>query len=102
MSKFLKIWCITLQKVADDGEKASAFQGLCALIKTNPAGAVEDLNYVCDAIVSWFQPNLPDELREDFRAILAEYKRQLGPAWNAIFSKFPEYLKKLLREKYHV
>jgi len=102
MPHFMKLWCITLTKVADDSEKESAFRGLCELIKTNPVAAADALYEICDAIASWFFPNLSNDLKENFRAILQEYKRQLGPNWNAITSKFPEYLKKSLREKYNV
>lgn len=39
-------------KMPDDEEKDSAFRNMCKIIKVNPAGAVPDFAYFCDAAAS--------------------------------------------------
>jgi hypothetical protein len=41
LENFVHPWLVSLTPVRDNDEKASAFSGLCEIIKANPQGAVK-------------------------------------------------------------
>ena len=53
MDMFLQQWSTTLAGIRDNGEKESAFLGVCKMIELHPQGVVKHLVYFCHVIVSW-------------------------------------------------
>ncbi|KAL6045658.1 Transportin-1 [Balamuthia mandrillaris] len=101
LEEFIKSWCLSLRSVRDDNEKASAFEGLCLMIKTNPLGAVKHFAYVCDAIASWSRPK--PALRELFHQILHGFRASVGDEeWNRIQEPWPAALREVLHERYGI
>lgn len=41
LEMFIQPWLLALSPIRDNNEKASAFSGLCEMIKVNPQGAVK-------------------------------------------------------------
>ncbi|KAG0489721.1 hypothetical protein HPP92_006584 [Vanilla planifolia] len=101
MEHFLQYWCAALCMIRDDFEKEDAFRGLCAMVRTNPSGAVSSLPYVCRAIASWHEIRSKD-LHNEISQVLNGYKQMLGSgAWEQLHSKLePHVVQKL--SKYQV
>ncbi|KAF2297988.1 hypothetical protein GH714_006855 [Hevea brasiliensis] len=53
MEHFMQPWCAALSMIRDDVEKEDAFRGLFAIVRLNPSGALNSLEYICRAIASW-------------------------------------------------
>jgi len=98
LSEFIQQWCLSLRNIRDDIEKASAFSGLCNMIKYNPTGVVNSFPYLCDAIASWQNPK--SDLREMFFQIQHGFKNSLGTEWDSYFNSFPSSLRNALQERY--
>ena len=64
--------CSSLRNIRDNEEKDSAFRGICAMIRVNPGGVVQDFIFFCDAVASWTNP-VPD-LKHMFHEV---YKLEL-------------------------
>ena len=60
-------WCSSLRNIRDDIEKDHAFRGMCAMIKLNPRGVLNDFHSLCDAIASWENPQ--QDLNEQFAQV---------------------------------
>lgn len=81
MEHFMQSWCSALCMIRDDFEKEDAFRGLCAMVRTNPNGAVNSLAYMCRAIASWHEIRSKDLINE-VSQVLNGYKQMLGiGAW---------------------
>lgn len=99
MEDFLQPWCLILRALRDDTEKASAFHGLCSMIKHNPQGVTRHFVYVCDAIASWGQPE--STLASNFHQILHTFKNSVdAKSWVDYFNTFPQELRTILQTKY--
>jgi transportin-1 len=99
LPQFLGRWLPILANVASDTEKESAFRGLCAAINAAPLVFLPEFYHLCVAIVSWSRPK--DDMKNMFHQILHAYKQKLGPEhWGPSYSKFPEDLRKVLKERY--
>ncbi|ONK73217.1 uncharacterized protein A4U43_C04F28570 [Asparagus officinalis] len=86
MEHFIQSWCSALCMIRDDFEKEDAFRGLCAMVRTNPSGAVNSLTYMCKAIASWNDIRSED-LQIEVRQVLNGYKQMLGDgAWGQFIS----------------
>ncbi|KAK8622254.1 hypothetical protein V6N13_117177 [Hibiscus sabdariffa] len=76
MEHFMQSWCIALSMIRDDIEKEDAFRGLCAMVRTNPAGALSSLVFVCKAIASWHEIR-GEEVHSEVCQVLHGYKQML-------------------------
>ncbi|XP_028113611.1 transportin-1-like isoform X2 [Camellia sinensis] len=76
MEHFMQAWCIALSMIRDDIEKEEAFRGLCAMVRTNPSGALSSLVFMCKAIASWHEIRSED-LHNEVCQVLHGYKQML-------------------------
>ncbi|ORZ08387.1 armadillo-type protein [Absidia repens] len=76
LKSFIQPWLLALTPVKDNEEKASAFSGLCEMIKVNPEGAAEAFPLLGAAIANYHI--VPDSLKESFGNILSGYKNMFG------------------------
>eukprot|EP01121_Diplochlamys_sp_Union-15-3_P022682 TRINITY_DN9733_c0_g1_i3.p1 TRINITY_DN9733_c0_g1~~TRINITY_DN9733_c0_g1_i3.p1 ORF type:complete len:217 (-),score=29.38 TRINITY_DN9733_c0_g1_i3:68-718(-) len=103
LNHFTQSMCLALRGIPDDKEKEDAFRGLCAMIKINPNGILNDFFFVLDAFASWYKDNLSSELQQLFSQILREYKTRLGSeTWTGYFVQLPEESKQSLHEAFGV
>jgi len=101
LQQFLRPWCLSLRNIRDNEEKESAFRGLCLMVNCNPAGAVHDFIFLCDAIASWDAPKA--ELKEMFYQILHGFRQQVGDShWNMFIAQFPQALRDRLQAQYQI
>ncbi|CAB1342426.1 unnamed protein product, partial [Coregonus sp. 'balchen'] len=99
LQQFIRPWCTSLRNIRDNGEKDSAFRGICMMIGVNPAGVVQDFIFFCDAVASWVSPK--DDLRDMFYKILHGFKDQVGEEnWQQFSEQFPPLLKERLSACY--
>ncbi|KAM1243604.1 hypothetical protein ACFX11_035368 [Malus domestica] len=103
MEHFMQRWCIALSMIRDDVEKEDAFRGLCALVRTNPSGALNSLIYLCNAIASWHEIR-SEELHNEVHQVLHGYKQMLanGGAWDQCMSALVPPVKEKLSKIYQV
>ncbi|XP_071921159.1 transportin-1-like [Coffea arabica] len=96
MGHFMQHWCIALSVIRDDVEKEDAFHGLCAMVKTNPSGALSSLVYICQAIASWHEIRSED-LHNEVCQVLQGYKQMLNNgAWEQCMSNLEPHVKEKL------
>eukprot|EP01103_Thecamoeba_quadrilineata_P003547 TRINITY_DN1330_c0_g1_i2.p1 TRINITY_DN1330_c0_g1~~TRINITY_DN1330_c0_g1_i2.p1 ORF type:complete len:642 (+),score=180.61 TRINITY_DN1330_c0_g1_i2:981-2906(+) len=103
LESFLAEWCLALKALPENLEKASAFRGLCAVVRINPQAGGNRFIYFCYAIASWQQPH--SDLQQMFFSILQGFKNSMSlDTWNQFFlsPQFPEDLRVSLQKKYHV
>ncbi|KAI9127995.1 hypothetical protein K1719_000988 [Acacia pycnantha] len=101
MEHFMQSWCKALSMIRDDIEKEDAFRGLCAMVRTNPSGALSSFDYMCKAIASWHEIQSED-LHIEVGQILQGYKQMLGnEAWDQCMSALEPTVKEAL-SKYQV
>ncbi|XP_077241420.1 transportin-1-like [Tasmannia lanceolata] len=101
MEHFMQSWCTALCMIRDDIEKEDAFRGLCAMVRTNPSGALSSLVYLCKAIASWHEIRSED-LHYDVCEVLNGYKQMLrNGAWEQCMSALEPTVKDKL-SKYQV
>jgi len=100
LGDFVSPMCVTLRRIRDGAEKEDACRGLCIMIKLNPGAAVPAFLYFTDCIASWYQPS-PD-LHSEFEVILTGYKNSMGSEWSQYFESFPEPLRRILIDRYHL
>ncbi|XP_011046641.1 PREDICTED: transportin-1-like [Populus euphratica] len=98
MEHFMQSWCIALSMIHDDIEKEDAFRGLCAMVRTNPSGALSSLVFMCKAIASWHEIRSA-ELHNEVCQVLHGYKQMLrNGAWDQYMSALePPVKEKLLK-----
>eukprot|EP01100_Stratorugosa_tubuloviscum_P007216 TRINITY_DN301_c0_g1_i1.p1 TRINITY_DN301_c0_g1~~TRINITY_DN301_c0_g1_i1.p1 ORF type:complete len:908 (+),score=360.99 TRINITY_DN301_c0_g1_i1:66-2726(+) len=100
---FIENWCKILRTLNDNEEKASAFQGLCAVIHRNPTAALDKLIFIFVAIASWNQ--ISPELNELFKSILFFFKSNISnDQWQQFYysNQFPESVRHLLTQRYNL
>ncbi|KAI9498718.1 armadillo-type protein [Zychaea mexicana] len=98
---FIKPWLITLAPIRPNEEKASAFSGLCEMIKAHPQGAVKEFLLFCEAVAGY--ADAPTSLHEAFRNILAGYKNMFGEAqWHQALETMPAEARGPLHERYGI
>ncbi|KAL3539108.1 hypothetical protein ACH5RR_002474 [Cinchona calisaya] len=96
MEHFMQHWCIALSMIRDDVEKEDAFRGLCAMVRTNPSGALSSLVYMCQAIASWHEIRSED-LHNEVCQVLQGYKQMLNSgAWEQCMSALEPPVKEKL------
>ncbi|KAI8339859.1 armadillo-type protein [Chlamydoabsidia padenii] len=101
LENFIHPWLIALSPVRDNEEKASAFTGLCEMIKVNPPGALKAFPYLCTAIANYH--NVPPLLKNAFGNILSGYKHMFGDQqWQQGLSSLPPEVKSVLQERYGI
>jgi hypothetical protein len=100
LEEFILPWCTSLRCVRDDGEKESAFKGLCTIIGANPQAAINHLGPIVDAIASWDQPK--PELAQAFAHILQSFKAAVPETWQSFYDSWPSGLKQFLHNRYHI
>ncbi|XP_072991613.1 transportin-1 isoform X1 [Typha latifolia] len=95
---FMQPWCTALCMIRDDYEKEDAFRGLCAVVRTNPPGAVNSLAFICKAAASWNEIRSED-LHNEVCQVLNGYKQMLGTgAWEQCMSTLePSVVQRLSR-----
>ncbi|KAI8892333.1 armadillo-type protein [Globomyces pollinis-pini] len=99
LGQFAAKWCDTLSKVHDNGEKLSAFEGFCVLIKQNPEPLIPALENFCEATLKWNINNQP-QLRELFLSIFMMYRNAMGDHWQNTIATFSPFVQSRLREVY--
>lgn len=62
MLQFVRPWCTALRNIRDNDEKDSAFRGMCQMISVNPGGVLPDFIFFCDAVASWVNPQVSNEM----------------------------------------
>ncbi|KAL8139924.1 hypothetical protein V2J09_005945 [Rumex salicifolius] len=86
MEHFMQPWCNALSMIRDDVEKEDAFHGLCAMVRTNPSGALSSFTFMCKAIASWHEMRSED-LHNEVCQVLQGYKQMLrNGAWEQCMS----------------
>ncbi|OMO87359.1 CLIP-associated protein [Corchorus capsularis] len=81
LEHFIQEWCTALSTIRDDIEKEDAFRGLCAIVRTNPSGALNSLGHICSAIASWHVIR-SEELHNEISQVLLGYKQVAkGEKW---------------------
>ncbi|CAO3597936.1 unnamed protein product [Absidia cylindrospora] len=101
LEKFVQHWLDSLSPVKDNEEKASAFSGLCEMIKVNPQGALQSFPSLCTAIANY--QSVPPPLKESFYLILTGYKQMLGVLqWEQGLSSVPPEIKSALYASYNI
>ncbi|KAI8092910.1 armadillo-type protein [Halteromyces radiatus] len=101
LENFVHPWLVSLSPVRDNEEKASAFSGLCEMIKTNPEGALKVFPLLCTAIANYHI--VPQPLQEAFGNILSGYKNMFGEQqWQQGVASLPQETKTTLQERYHI
>lgn len=101
MEHFMQSWCIALSTIRDDIEKEDAFRGLCAMVRSNPSGALSSLVFMCKAIASWHEIR-SEELHNEVCQVLHGYKLMLrNGAWDQYMSALEPPVKEKL-SKYQV
>ncbi|KAJ4459324.1 putative Importin subunit beta-2 [Paratrimastix pyriformis] len=88
LTRFSRHWIGQLATLHDDPEKADAFRGLCALIRTHPAAIFPEVPFILAAISTWAAP--PEDLRADLNTILGGIKTQLGAQWPQFYGSLPQ------------
>ncbi|XP_077248702.1 transportin-1-like [Tasmannia lanceolata] len=102
MEHFMQSWCTALCMIRDDVEKEDAFRGLCAMVRTNPSGALSSLVYLCKAVASWHEIRSED-LHNDVCQVLNGYKQMLrNGAWEQCMSALEPTVWEKLSSKYQV
>ncbi|EGG21199.1 transportin [Cavenderia fasciculata] len=101
IDEYIQCWCMAMRSKMDDSEKDSAFRGMWMIILANPNGALKSLVYICDAIASWGERIEPD-LNDAFQKILHIFKENIGPHWPQFYSQFPDQLRVILNQRYHL
>ncbi|KAI8061151.1 armadillo-type protein [Gongronella butleri] len=101
LENFVHRWLEFMSPVRDNEEKASAFSGLCEMIKANPDGAIKAFPYLCTAIASYRM--VPEQLNTSFANILVGYKNMFGEQqWQQGLASLPEPTHAALQERYHI
>ncbi|KNC79102.1 transportin-1 [Sphaeroforma arctica JP610] len=95
---FMLPWCQSMRNIHDNGEKDSAFRGVCHMIMLNPEGVDRTFLWFCDAVASW--QNVEPDLDDMFKTILMAFKQRIGANWDSFFMQFPDVLRHRLQEKY--
>ncbi len=91
LGQMLKMWCLAMRSVRDDIEKASAFLGLCAMIKLNPGAINQDVVYLLDSISSWHR--VPPTLHQELFALLSTIKMSAGDQWEGFYQSVPGHIR---------
>ncbi|CEP03596.1 unnamed protein product (mitochondrion) [Plasmodiophora brassicae] len=101
LEQFLRPWCIHLGRYREDQEKASAFQGLLAVCKSNPRPVLDGFPQFCQAIASWRLA--PPDLAKQFGHILHGFKSSVGASqWSLLFGSVDAGVRATLQAAYHV
>ncbi|KAI7865032.1 armadillo-type protein [Spinellus fusiger] len=99
LENFIRPWLATLTPIRDNEEKASAFSGLCEMIKANPQGAIKEIPSLCTAIATY--RTVPPALNECFGNILIGYKNMFGEQqWQQGLAAVSPEISASLRERY--
>ncbi|KAF7724699.1 hypothetical protein EC973_000807 [Apophysomyces ossiformis] len=101
LENFIHPWLLALTPIRDNDEKASAFSGLCEIIKANPQGAAKEFPSLCTAIAN-FQA-VPPALNESFGNILIGYKNMFGEQqWQQGLSMMTPEVRASLHDRYGI
>ncbi|KAI8366824.1 armadillo-type protein [Radiomyces spectabilis] len=101
LEMFIQPWLAALTPIRDNDEKASAFSGLCEMIKANPQGAVKEFLGICIAIAHY--QAVPQELHTSFGNILMGYKNMFGEQqWQQALASLPQEIRASLHERYGI
>ncbi|ORX49516.1 ARM repeat-containing protein [Hesseltinella vesiculosa] len=101
LENFVHPWLEHMSPVRDNEEKASAFSGLCEMIKANPEGAVKAFPHLCVAIADYHL--VPPALNESFGNILMGYKNMFGEQqWQQGLASLQPPVRAALQERYHI
>jgi len=91
LPKFLKHFCLALEKTRNDEEKTDAFKGLFQVIHSNPNGIVEDFMFLCHTLtVNEFSD---DQLNTLSTELITNFKKLAGEKWNEYYNSFPPNLR---------
>ncbi|ORZ18863.1 armadillo-type protein [Absidia repens] len=102
LKEFIQPWLESLTTVSDNEEKASAFSGLCEMIKVNPEGAADSLFVVVFPAIANYK-SAPPSLKESFYNILAAYRQMLGQLqWDQGVQSVPEEIISALYTSYYI
>ncbi|KAI7877683.1 ARM repeat-containing protein [Lichtheimia hyalospora FSU 10163] len=100
LETFVGPWLTALTPIRSNDEKASAFAGLCEMIKANPQGAMKDVISFCNAVATYV--DTPPSLAQSFGQVLSGYKNMFGEQWAQLQQSLPPQLYAILQEQYHV
>lgn len=100
LDHFCMPWCQALRNIRDDVEKETAFAGLCAVLRLNPAPAMPPApawNALAAAITSW-RSIANEGLRAEMGAVMQGYKQALTGqgAWQQAMGALDEAVRKKL------
>lgn len=70
------------------------------MILKNPKGALEGFDFLVIALVNF--NNLSQDLTENAKGILHEFKAFAGNSWSNYFNKFPNHIQQTLSEKFGI
>ncbi|CDH53126.1 transportin-1 isoform 2 [Lichtheimia corymbifera JMRC:FSU:9682] len=98
---FMDPWLRALTPIISNDEKASAFSGLCEMIKVNPEGGAKSVHLFVLAVASYAEP--PPALAQSFGNIVSGYKNMFGePQWEQLMTSIEEHARNVLRSQYGV
>ncbi|CAO3608541.1 unnamed protein product [Cunninghamella blakesleeana] len=101
LESFIQPWLQSLSPVRDNDEKASAFSGLCEMIKTNPSGAAKAFPLLLSAIANY--NNVPPQLKDSFGNVLSGYKNMFSEEqWQHAFASIQPELSTAITVRYGV
>ncbi|KAI9313772.1 armadillo-type protein [Dichotomocladium elegans] len=100
LETFIHPWLMALIPIRSNDEKASAFSGLCEMIKANPGGGINELPNFCNAVAAY--QDTPPSLAESFGNILVGYKNMLGQQWEHAMKSVPPETRGPLHERYGI
>ncbi|KAI8376232.1 armadillo-type protein [Radiomyces spectabilis] len=99
LPQFIKPWLAVSFTVRENGEKDSAFQGFCELIKANPEAGIQDIIVLMKIIGQWQLPTPP--LFKQFNEILMGYKNLMPEEqWQAVVSALTPDVRQVLSQRY--
>ena len=98
---FIHPWLVTLAPIRPNEEKASAFSGLCEMIKAHPQGAANEFLLFCEAVAGYAEA--PASLHKSFGDILNGYKNMFaGDQWVQALQTMAPEVKNPLHERYGI
>lgn len=96
--EFIRAWCLVMRNTRLDGEKITAFQGMCNMVKANPQAVLPCVPELCCAISTVCPP--PPVLEPGLREILVGVKQALGTNWPPTWSQLPADVQHRLTHMY--
>lgn len=99
VGQFITKWATQIAPMPENGEKESAYIGMCNVVSQNPSGITDEqaLKGFIHVIVNYWEPSA--QLAEAVRQILEGY-RSMIPNWNSFVCSLPEGSQTRIKQVY--